>query len=46
MTGSWRKLHNEDLHNLYLSPSIIRMSSQGGLDGQGMWNEWGEERCM
>jgi hypothetical protein len=23
--GSWRKLHNEDLHNLYTSPGIIRM---------------------
>jgi hypothetical protein len=23
--GVWRKLHNEELHNLYLSPSIIRM---------------------
>jgi hypothetical protein len=21
--GGWRKLHNEDLHNLYGSPSII-----------------------
>jgi hypothetical protein len=21
----WRKLHNEELHNLYSSPSIIRM---------------------
>jgi hypothetical protein len=25
MTGSWRGLHNEELHNLYSSPSIIRM---------------------
>jgi hypothetical protein len=25
MIGSWRKLHNEELHNLYPSPSIIRM---------------------
>jgi hypothetical protein len=25
VTGGWRKLHNEELHNLYLSPSIIRM---------------------
>jgi hypothetical protein len=25
VTGDWRKLHNEDLHNLYSSPSIIRM---------------------
>jgi hypothetical protein len=23
--GSWRKLHNEELHNLYSSLSIIRM---------------------
>jgi hypothetical protein len=25
MTGGWRKLHNEQLHNLYSSPSIIRV---------------------
>jgi hypothetical protein len=25
MTGGWRKLHNEELHNLYSSPSIIRI---------------------
>jgi hypothetical protein len=23
--GDWRKLHHEELHNLYSSPSIIRM---------------------
>jgi hypothetical protein len=23
--GDWRKLHNEELHNLYSSPNIIRM---------------------
>jgi hypothetical protein len=23
--GGWRKLHNEELHNLYCSPSLIRM---------------------
>jgi hypothetical protein len=23
--GGWRKLHNEELHNLYCSPGIIRM---------------------
>jgi hypothetical protein len=25
VTGGWRKLQNEELHNLYPSPSIIRM---------------------
>jgi hypothetical protein len=25
VTGGWRKLHNEELHNLYSSPSIIIM---------------------
>jgi hypothetical protein len=25
VTGGWRKIHNEELHNLYSSPSIIRM---------------------
>jgi hypothetical protein len=23
--GSWRKMHNEELHNLYSLPNIIRM---------------------
>jgi hypothetical protein len=25
VTGGWRKLHNEELHNLYSSSSIVRM---------------------
>jgi hypothetical protein len=25
VVGGWRKLHNEELHNLYCSPSIIRI---------------------
>jgi hypothetical protein len=25
VTGEWRKLHNEELRELYSSPSIIRM---------------------
>jgi hypothetical protein len=25
VTGGWRKLYNEELHNLYSSPSIIRI---------------------
>jgi hypothetical protein len=25
VTGEWRKLHDEELHDLYSSPSIIRI---------------------
>jgi hypothetical protein len=25
LTGGWRKLHNEELHNLYSSGNVIRM---------------------
>jgi hypothetical protein len=25
MMGDWRKLHNEELHNLYSLPNIIRV---------------------
>jgi hypothetical protein len=25
VTGAWRKLHNEELHNLYASQNIIRV---------------------
>jgi hypothetical protein len=26
VTGGWTKFYNEELHNLYFSPSIIRMT--------------------
>jgi hypothetical protein len=25
VTGEWRKLHNKELHDLYSSPSIVRI---------------------
>jgi hypothetical protein len=31
VTGGWRKLHNEELHNLYSAPIIIRMIKSTGV---------------
>jgi hypothetical protein len=31
--GSWRKLHNNELHNLYSSPNIVREDEVGGTCG-------------
>jgi hypothetical protein len=31
VTGGWRKLHNEELHNLYSSQSIIGMIKPRGM---------------
>jgi hypothetical protein len=31
--GDWRKLHNEELHNLYSSPGIVRMIKEDKMGG-------------
>jgi hypothetical protein len=36
VTGDWRKLHNEELHNLYSSPNIIRMIMSRKMRWDGM----------
>jgi hypothetical protein len=33
VTGDWRKLHNEEFHNFYSLPSIIRMIKSGRIRG-------------
>jgi hypothetical protein len=40
VAGGWRRPHNEELHNLYASPYIIRVSNQGRYDGRGMLKDW------
>jgi hypothetical protein len=47
VTGGWRKLHNEELHNLYSSPDIIRMLKQWGYEMGGACNaHGGDEKCV
>jgi hypothetical protein len=44
VTGGWRRLHNEELHNLYSSPSIIRMIKSKRLRWAGHVAHMGEKK--
>jgi hypothetical protein len=44
VTGDWRKLHNEDLHNLYSSPSIIKMIKSRRMRWAGRVARMGDKR--
>jgi hypothetical protein len=44
VTGDWRKLHNEELHNLYLSPSIITMIRSRMMEWAGHVARMGRKR--
>jgi hypothetical protein len=44
MYEHWRKLHNEKLHNLYSSPSIIRMIKSRRMKWAGYVARIGEKR--
>jgi hypothetical protein len=44
VTGEWRKLHNEELHDLYSSPSIIRRNKARMMRWAGYVAQMGEKR--
>jgi hypothetical protein len=44
VTGEWRKLHNEELHDLYSSPSIIRIIKAKRMRWAGHVSRMGEKR--
>jgi hypothetical protein len=42
--GSWRKLHNDELHSLYSSPNIVRVIKSRRMRWAGHVVRMGEER--
>jgi hypothetical protein len=40
--GSWRKLHNDELHSLYSSPNIVRVIKSRGMRWAGHVARMGE----
>jgi hypothetical protein len=44
VTGEWRKIHNEELHDLYSSPSIIRIIKARSMRWAGHVARMGEKR--
>jgi hypothetical protein len=46
VTGGLRKLHNEELHNLYSSPNIIRMVKSKRMRLLGDVARMGRKECI
>jgi hypothetical protein len=44
VTEEWRKLHNEELHNLYFSPNIIKMMKSRRMRWAGRVVRMGETK--
>jgi hypothetical protein len=45
--GGWRKLHNEELHDLYSSPSMIRIIKSRRMGWAGhVARMAGKEKCV
>jgi hypothetical protein len=44
--GSWRKLHNDELHSLYSSPNIVRVIKSRRMSWEGHVARMGEGRSV
>ena len=46
VTGKWKKLHKEELSDLYSLPNIVRVVKSRRMRWAGMWRVWGGERAV
>ena len=46
VTDEWRKLHNEELNDLYSSPNIVQVIKTRIMRWAGNVERMGEKRCL
>ena len=46
VTGEWRRLHYEELNDLYSSPNIVRVIKSRSMGWAGRVARMGEERAV
>jgi hypothetical protein len=46
VAGGWRRVHHEELHNLYFCPSIIRMTKSRKMIGRACSMNVGKEEFV
>jgi hypothetical protein len=46
LAEDWRRLYNEELHNFYTSPNIIRVTKSRMVTDKACSTYWNDEKCI